>query len=277
MRLWHALSMTTAAILAVDIGNSRLKVGQFALSSGDPPPDPESVWALQNSGSLDDLATWLAERFGPPPWTAVRLWMVSQVKRSVADDFLAWLAHHDPQASVHVVSQSDIGLPQDLPEPETTGTDRLLAAWAASRMSGPGMPTIVVDFGSALTVNLVSAAGIFLGGAILPGVQTSADALAAMSPRLPRVDIATLHAAPPPVGRTTCQALESGLIHGAVGAVRELVHQISRTVHAEPAVYCTGGVAPLVVSLLTPQPRFEPHLTLQGLKLAADLWLAGRS
>jgi type III pantothenate kinase len=269
--------MTTAAILAVDIGNSRLKVGQFTLASSDPPPNPQRVWALQHGGSLDDLTGWLGESFGPPPWSPVSLWIVSQVKRSVADDFLAWLARHDPQASVHVVSQTDIGLPQDLPEPETTGTDRLLAAWAASRISDPGVPTIVIDFGSALTVNLVSAEGIFLGGAILPGLQTSADALAAMSPRLPRIDIATLNARPHPVGRTTRQAVESGLIHGAVGAVRELVHQISRSVNAEPAVYCTGGLAPLAVSLLTPTPRFEPHLTLQGLKLAADRRLAARS
>jgi type III pantothenate kinase len=103
------------------------------------------------------------------------------------------------------------------------GIDRLLDAVAANRLRHPAAPAVVVDVGTAITVDLVAADGSFQGGAILPGIAMSARALHAFTDLLPLVDVRELSSPPPPLGTSTVAALQSGLFWGAVGAIRQLL------------------------------------------------------
>ena len=127
----------------------------------------------------------------------------------------------------------------------------------------------MVDVGSAITVNLVSAEGAFLGGAILPGIGMSARALHAFTDLLPLVDASELAAPPPPLGTATVPAMRSGLFWGAVGAIRELIPRLSGQAANQVEVFLTGGAAPAVAELLSDAARYVPHLTLAGIALAA--------
>ena len=94
-------------------------------------------------------------------------------------------------------------------------------------MRPPGRPAVVIDVGTAITVDLVSAEGAFLGGAILPGIAMSARALHEFTDLLPLVDMSELAAPPPALGDSTEAAMRSGLFWGAVGAVRQLIEQLA--------------------------------------------------
>jgi type III pantothenate kinase len=122
--------------------------------------------------------------------------------------------------------------------------------------------------GSAITVDLVSADGAFCGGAILPGLAMSARALYEFTDLLPLIDMRDLTEPPPALGTATVPAMQSGLFWGAVGAVRELIQQLTGGAAAD--VLLTGGAGPAVAQLLGPAARYVPHLTLAGIAIAQN-------
>jgi type III pantothenate kinase len=132
-----------------------------------------------------------------------------------------------------------------------------------------GRAAIVVDLGSAITVDLLSPEGEFLGGAIMPGIGTAARALYERTDLLPLSPLVELEQPPAPLGRSTDEALRSGLYWGAVGGIRELIERLSQA-QGPVEVFLTGGAAPAVAELLASegrQVRFVPHLTLAGIAL----------
>jgi len=133
---------------------------------------------------------------------------------------------------------------------------------------------VVVDVGTAITVDLVSADGAFYGGAILPGIAMSARALNEFTDLLPLVETSDLTQPPAPLGTSTESAMQSGLFWGAVGSVRELVERMTKAGSAEngaaePDVFLTGGASQAVADLWGPSARCVPQLTLAGIALAA--------
>jgi type III pantothenate kinase len=166
---------------------------------------------------------------------------------------------------------------------------------AVNRLREAHRPAVIVDVGTAITVDLVSAEGAFLGGAILPGIEMSARALHEFTDLLPLVDVSELTTPPPALGMATVPALESGLFWGSVGAIRQLIEQLGESIadnsattggcpegwggsltatptehgRAEPQVFLTGGAGASVAELLGPDARHVPHLTLAGIALAA--------
>ncbi|MFZ5833296.1 MAG: type III pantothenate kinase, partial [Planctomycetota bacterium] len=159
-----------------------------------------------------------------------------------------------------------LGLKVDLERPDMVGIDRLLDAVAANALRDPARPAVVVDVGSAITVDLVSAAGAFQGGAILPGLGMAARALHEFTDLLPLIEAHELGEPPPVVGPATVPAMRSGLFWGAVGAVRELVQHMAGD---EAQVFLTGGAGMAVARLLGPRAMVVPHLTLSGIALTA--------
>ena len=105
---------------------------------------------------------------------------------------------------------------------------------------------VVVDVGTAITVDLVSDEGVFLGGAILPGIAMAARALHTFTDLLPWIDMSELLAAPPALGTTTHDALRSGLFWGAVGAIRQLIVELAARYDDRCDVFLTGGASPAV-------------------------------
>lgn len=152
--------------------------------------------------------------------------------------------------------------------PHEVGADRIAASIAAVQRR-PQTNLIVVDCGTATTFDVITATGDYLGGAILPGIGISVEALAGKTAKLPSVEIARPAAA---LGRSTIESIQAGVYHGHVGAVRHLVAEITREVFAEtrPAVVGTGGFARM---LLTENVFDEvvPELVLLGIKRAVEL------
>ncbi|MGA2034568.1 MAG: type III pantothenate kinase, partial [Thermoguttaceae bacterium] len=169
--------------------------------------------------------------------------------------------------AITLLTSGDLPLEIELPRPDMVGVDRLLDALAANHLRPRGRPAVVVDVGTAITVDLVSPQGVFRGGAILPGLAMSARALYELTDLLPRIEAEDLSEPPPPLGTATKPAMRSGLFWGAVGAIRELIGQLADPL--EPAVFLSGGAGPAVARLLGPAARHVPHLTLAGIALAA--------
>ncbi|MGQ0849794.1 MAG: type III pantothenate kinase [Actinomycetota bacterium] len=144
--------------------------------------------------------------------------------------------------------------------PREVGADRVANAIGA--ISVFGAPVIVVDFGTATTVDLVGPDGSYRGGAIAPGLEVSADALVTHTAALRRVELV-----PPrsPVGRSTVEAIQSGLIYGCAGLVDGLVSRVLETLDAPCPVVATGGLASMVAAHTRTDLLVEPDLTLLGL------------
>lgn len=160
------------------------------------------------------------------------------------------------------------GLKVKYRNPHEVGADRIAGAIAAT-LRRPATSLIVVDCGTATTFDVVTSAGDYLGGAILPGIGISVETLAGRTAKLPTVEIMRPAAA---LGRSTVESIQSGVYHAHVGAVRQLVAELAREAFPgeRPAVIGTGGFA----RLLEGEKLFDeivPELVLLGLKHAEEL------
>jgi type III pantothenate kinase len=289
-------------LLAVDIGNARMKVGAFGSIVGRALPEPMRTLALDGqSPSFNCLTSWLGDLVEkketdsehsetPVPF----IWHVASVNRSNASRFIEWLRNNRPDDKITLLSAGDLPLTVRLQRPDMVGIDRLVDAVAVNRLREANRPAVIVDVGTAITVDMVSADGAFLGGAILPGLEMSARALHELTDLLPLLDISEFADPPPVLGTSTESAMRSGLYWGTVGAIRQLIEQLScDTVlhpHAakgtvplslptivprwcpksglSPRIFLTGGAAATVAELLGPDAQYVPHLTLAGIALS---------
>lgn len=154
------------------------------------------------------------------------------------------------------------GIPILYENPAEVGADRIVVACAA--FDKYGGPCLVVDFGTATTFDAVSERGEYLGGAIAPGIQISAEALYLRTARLPRIEVRKPKSA---IGRTTVSSMQSGLYFGYIGLVRNIIAGISSELPSKPKVIATGGLAGLLAGDIPEIEYHEPDLVLQGLRL----------
>jgi type III pantothenate kinase len=259
-------------LIAVDIGNSRTKLGFFSAPAvAGTLPTPAATLELAGSNwPSDALAEWLAKI--PAAAISATIWHVASVNRVALQHFDAVLTGCCPQAERKLISFADLPLEIRVPNPNHVGIDRLLGAVAANHVRRNGRAAVVIHVGTAITVNLVTPDGAFAGGAILTGIALSARALHEHTDLLPRIDMVDLVEPPPVIGTSTEPAIESGLFWGAVGAMRELAHRLVTSSDGNPGdadILLTGGAAPNVAQLLGPNVRHEPHLVLCGIAVAA--------
>ena len=153
--------------------------------------------------------------------------------------------------------------------PREVGADRLMNAVAAYERIGGAC--IVVDFGTSINYDVVSADGEYLGGAIAPGVQISMDALTARAARLVKVEIEAPEAA---IGRSTQAALRSGIVYGFAGQVDGIVGRIREELGVEATAIATGGLATAIAPFCDELDEVDDLLTLTGLRL---VWERNRS
>jgi type III pantothenate kinase len=154
------------------------------------------------------------------------------------------------------------GVPLLYDNPREVGPDRVVNTLAAATLYGG--PAIVVDFGTSTNFDVVSDKGEFLGGALAPGIEISVDALAARAARLFKVELKRPRSV---IGKTTNEALQSGLLYGFAGQVDGMVRRISAELDDDPTVIATGGLSHLMVSVCDTLDIHEPDLTLHGLRL----------
>jgi type III pantothenate kinase len=163
-----------------------------------------------------------------------------------------------------LTSKTARGVGIDYPAPETIGPDRLANAIAAQRFFGA--PAVVVDFGTAVTFDVVDGSGNYVGGVIAPGLSVMTDYLHEKTALLPRIEIRDVKAV---IGKNTTQAMLIGAVHGYRGLVRELILQLKKALKARRLpVVATGGYAKLIAARLPEITAVMPSLTLEGLRLA---------
>lgn len=258
-------------MIAVDIGNNRIKLGRFAAVAAATLPLPSATFQLDAAQpDLEDLGQWLAADAVAPT-----RWWIACVNRPALTCLVSWIRARRPQDRITLLAAGDLPLVVQVERPDMVGIDRLLDAVGANQLRDPQRPAVVVDIGSATTVDWVSRDGVFLGGAILPGLAMSARALHEFTDLLPLVDLSQLEVPPPALGRATVPAMRAGLFWGAVGAIRQLVERLGEELGAAPQVFISGGASPAVAAALGPAVEHVPHLLLGSIALVAQRLEAG--
>ncbi|MBC7966392.1 MAG: type III pantothenate kinase [Fuerstia sp.] len=257
-----------ANILAIDIGNTRAKFGVFHVNQ-DRSVKPISIVArvLDQTPSLaDELTAWWRAQHLAAPMQAIVAGSDPEARDQLID---TWpLAECQPAA---VVSYQQIPITVDVDVPEKVGIDRLLNVFAAGRLLAKDRAVIVIDSGTATTVDLMTSDQTFRGGSIFPGLRLSAHAMHDYTARLPLINFDDEPAELPDVpGRNTEDAMRAGLFIGQLGAVRELVDRliaaaVNRFGEANsPAIVVTGGGGRQLVRHLA-GATFIDSLALHGL------------
>ncbi|MFM7136577.1 MAG: type III pantothenate kinase [Planctomycetota bacterium] len=256
-------------VLLADVGNSRIKLARlddFAAGAGLP-----AVSRRQDLDSRgfhpDNLERWL---LAVAPGPAVIL--VASVYEAAATRLEATVAEisvtqHRPVRQRRI-GHADLPLVVALDEPHRVGIDRLAAATAAGLVKPGGRPAVVVDCGTAVTVDMVAADGRFLGGAILPGPGLMARSLAEGTSKLPAVAGLVGGEVPAMPGRSTEAAIAAGIGHGIRGAVSRLVAEAQAASGGHATTILTGGWADAVRDVL-PGAVVISDLVLAGIALGA--------
>lgn len=258
-------------VLVADVGNSRIKLGVIA-DHGDGTRLPVIIKRHDlesRSFRPDTLEQWL---HAAAPGPAVIL--VASVHDAAAARLEAAIAavsatQHRPLRQRRI-NHADMPLVITVPEPHRVGIDRLAGAAAARLVKSAERPAIIVDCGTAATVDLVSAAGEFLGGAILPGPALMTKALAEGTSRLPEVAALEQGIVPAMPGRSTQEAIAAGVGYGMRGAVARLVEEARGAFRdgPTPQVILTGGWRAAVRDAV-PEAIDVPDLVLSGIALVA--------
>ena len=257
-------------VIVVDAGNTRVKFAWMELVRGESAPQTLGFVAVPVGQPLptETLLDWI--RQSPPRQVIVDGSNPPEVERVLRE----WPS--EGAQPLRLGSRHLLPLVIGVEFPDKVGIDRLLNAIAANARRQPGQIAIVIDSGTATTVDLVDGTGTFRGGAILPGFEMGAKALNEYTALLPLIQHHRLHErVPPPVGRNTTEALESGLYWGHVGAVKQLIESIQTAFPTAigapaPLVMLSGGAGPVLRPHLG-DVQWEPALCLQGLALAATV------
>jgi type III pantothenate kinase len=241
--------------VVADIGNTRIKWGRCSadavIEMASLPPDEPSAWEQQ-------LGRWAIR--------SASLWVVAGVHPDRRERLAEWL--HSRGEQVRTVDHPrELPLRTLLAEPEKAGIDRLLDAVAANRRRTPGRGAVLVDAGSAVTVDWLDETGAFAGGAILPGFHLMAKALHEYTALLPLID--SPREVPTLPGTATIPAMKAGVFWSVAGGIQALINEyLRRAQYAD--IFLTGGNAPLLQRVLPPNSILWPMMTLEGLRWTAE-------
>jgi type III pantothenate kinase len=241
--------------VVVDVGNTAIKWGRCAdghvTEACSLPSDSLPAWREQ-------AATWRL----PSPI----VWVVTGVHPQRRSAFAEFASQRGD--TVHVLSAAaSLPLRVELDKPDHVGIDRLLDAVAANSRRRAGTPAIVIDAGSAVTVDWLDEDGVFRGGAILPGLRLMAAVLHEHTALLP--SIALPRAAPALPGTSTIAAMSAGIFWAVAGGVRALIEQYAAGMKGPPQLFLTGGDGPVLHTIL-PEAEPWPTMTLEGIRLSAE-------
>jgi type III pantothenate kinase len=166
-------------------------------------------------------------------------------------------------------ANSPLGMGIDYPNPNQIGADRL--ANAAGVFTRHGVPAIIIDFGTAVTFDVISAAPAYCGGVIAPGLGAMSDYLSRKAALLPQIELIE---PPSAIGKSTVHAMQVGAVVGYRGLVKEIIAQICKELPGKPKIIATGGDAALIAKGVNEIEVVDPDITLDGLRqVAARLFL----
>jgi len=274
-------------LLALDVGNTNMKLGLYRLDSETPfPPtagpahelkraDLAAHWRLttHRAQTVDEYGALFINLFqmnGLAPSDVSHIIISSVVPpidstlRHVCEHYF----HHQP---LFVEPGIKTGMPVLVDNPAELGADRLADAVAAFEKHGG--PCIVVNFGTATKFEVISERGEYLGGAIAPGLGISADALFSRAAKLGRIEIKR---PPKVIGTNTITHLQTGLYYGYIGLVDGILERIFAELGTRPKVVATGGLAQLVAADSRCITEIDDMLTLDGLRILFERNRAAR-
>ena len=241
-------------LLAIDIGNTHIDLGLF----GDEKLLSHEKYPTGPPGDLPNLPTLLAS---PPPRGAV----VGSVVAGLGDAYTEMCRKFLHGPVLQVRGSSDWGLQIDYDNPDKVGVDRLAAAAAAHSLSAERQAVIVVDAGTALTVDAVDAKGTFLGGSIAPGLSMGIQALSDGTSLLSATELSITA---PLLGKNTAAGLSSGALYGTAALVEGLCMRITEKLATPTSIFLTGGDSSLLHPHIARIDIWDPDLVLRGLALA---------
>jgi type III pantothenate kinase len=247
-------------LLAIDVGNTNTVLGMFR---GD-----ELAWSWRIKTDARTTADEMALTFrgllaDADAVTGIAL--CSTVPAVLREMRVMLDRYYGDVHTVIVEPGTKTGVPVLTDNPKEVGADRIVNTIAAHHLYGG--PCIVVDFGTSTNLDVVSAKGEFLGGALAPGIEISLDALAARAAQLRKVELVAPRSV---IGKNTVEALQSGALYGFAGQVDGLVDRIVEELGDVTAVVATGGLAPIVVPESQTITHHDPELTLVGLRLVYE-------
>ncbi|MEZ6094506.1 MAG: type III pantothenate kinase [Pirellulaceae bacterium] len=251
--------------IVVDVGNLRTKIARVKHCSPSPARCVElsEPKAFQDVDDLNDSTRH---------WTRNCEWIVGSVNPDRFQQLNSWVRDKRPGDVLRVITSTMVPLKTDVENPERTGVDRLLAAFAATKRFTDVKPIIVIDAGTAVTVDLIDAQLVFCGGNIFPGMDADFRQLNSSTALLP---LAHRPESVPDyfVGRNTHEAIFSGVIHSQIGGIRYLVDKIEN--QTGPCnVVATGGFFNLWTSTVPDHWHLAPNLVLEGIAYCAQSQVA---
>ena len=250
----------TENLLVIDVGNTNTVLGVFEGK------DLRAQWRLKTdkSQTADEYGIltrnlFMLEGIQAEQIKAIMAASVVPTLNGVLEEMAQKYFHLKP---LFLTPGTRTGMAIHYDNPQEVGADRIADAVAAFEKYGG--PCIVLDFGTAITFDVVSEKGEYLGGAIAPGLGISADALFEHAAKLPRVEIREPQRV---IGTNTVASMQSGLFYGAVGLVDGILDRLCQVLGKKTTVIATGGQASLVAGASKYKPPVEPWLTLEGLRI----------
>ncbi len=250
-------------LLVVDVGNTQTHFGVFA--PGEDTVAEDWRFATVRESTRDELGAALSNLLAlrGREFSDIQHAIVSSTVPQLSDQWTAMSERYLNIQMLVVGPSIRTGMPIRMDNPREVGADRLVNAVAAyERVQGA---CVVVDFGTAITYDVVSAAGEYLGGIISPGAEISIDALYERAAKLPKVELA------PPrslIGKSTVDAIRSGIVFGFAAQVDGIVRRLREELGPETKVLATGGLArALVPEVRETIDEVDDLLTLTGLRL----------
>lgn len=277
-------STSQAGLLAIDVGSSRVKFGWFPQQDGCASPPVPGQLAITTAETPRPAETLICRHHNVPKGeleARITAWIEQAIDPSARTVIAA--VHPDAATTVtrilegqgfsppHVLAAADLPVQLALHPPPRAGIDRLLNAVAINRLRNATQTAIVVDAGTACTVDLIGSDGVFQGGAILPGMKLSAAALHAGTSSLPLIRPHELVLPAEGVGKCTAEAISSGLYWGLLGGIGRLVSKFRNEILGETQLFLTGGDAGLLVEQLGADcgpVQHVPHLVLIGVAVS---------
>ncbi len=249
-------------LLAVDVGNSHMVIGLFVGAQ------LTHHWRVKTDrkSTPDELAALFHSLFSMRSISFVDIndVILACVVPTMQAAWADFARQHFDRKIILVDNTMQTGMKVLTDNPADIGADRIVNAVAGFTRYKKAL--IIVDFGTAITLDCVSAKGEYLGGAIAPGLAISLDALSGQTAKLPRVDISTSPASA--IGTNTVEAIKSGLLYGFGGMVEGLICRIKEEFQPiTPMVISTGGMAGLISPYAPSIEKNIPMLTLEGLRL----------
>ncbi|MDH3752639.1 MAG: type III pantothenate kinase [Acidimicrobiia bacterium] len=257
-------------LLAIDVGNTHTVIGLYEQPSKAEGASAGLVehWRIATVADRteDELAVMLQGflDFADWDWDDVSGVAISSGVPRVTTSLRAMSERYFSLAPLVLGPGVKTGMPVLYDNPKEVGADRIANAMGAYDLYGG--PTIVIDFGTGTTLDAISAAGEYLGGAISPGVEISLDALFDRAAALRAIELVEPRSV---IGKSTMESLQSGALYGYAGQVDALARRFQAEM-GDCSVVGTGGLAPLIAPHSEEIQHVEPWLTLHGLRIVYE-------